>query len=107
MKKCPNCNKIYRDYDQYCAICNCKLKYIEESSKIEYCPEPMGSVFDNPKPKGSDATNTKPTVTCPYCHSTNTKKISNFSKTMNLLLVGSIALVNEKQWHCNNCNSKF
>lgn len=36
-------------------------------------------------------------VECPYCHSTNTKKIHYFSW---LGMVG-------KQFHCNNCNANF
>ena len=36
MKKCPNCGKIYRDFDQYCLVCRYKLKYIEGTEKIEY-----------------------------------------------------------------------
>ena len=47
-------------------------------------------------------------VECPYCHSTNTKKISKFSKAGNVALFGifSIGKVT-KQWHCNNCKSDF
>lgn len=49
-----------------------------------------------------------PTVECPYCHATNTKKISGMSKAGSVALFGIFAMgkVN-KQWHCNNCNSDF
>jgi hypothetical protein len=52
--------------------------------------------------------NITPTITCPYCKSTNTKKISGLSKAVNVGLFGIFALgKTTKQWHCNNCNSDF
>lgn len=49
-----------------------------------------------------------PTVECPYCHSTNTKKISGISKAGNVALWGIFATSKvAKQWHCNNCKSDF
>ena len=101
MKKCPNCGKIYRDFDQYCLVCRYKLKYIEGTEKIEYCPEPTGSEYTNSQ-------QSKPTVTCPYCQSTNTKKISGLSKAGSVALFGIFALgKTTKQWHCNDCGSDF
>lgn len=51
---------------------------------------------------------TKLMVECPYCHSTNTKKISNLSKAGSVALFGIFALEKtSKQWHCNHCNSDF
>lgn len=51
---------------------------------------------------------TKPTITCPYCQSTNTKKISNLSKAGSVALFGIFALgKTTKQWHCNECDSDF
>ena len=50
----------------------------------------------------------KPTITCPYCHSTNTKKISGLSKAGSIALFGIFAMGKvSKQWHCNNCGSDF
>lgn len=47
-------------------------------------------------------------VHCPYCHSTNTSKISNISKGIALGLFGKYALHKvHKQWHCNSCGSDF
>lgn len=49
-----------------------------------------------------------PVVTCPYCKSTNTTKISALSKAGKYALFGVLAIgANSKQWHCNNCNSNF
>ncbi len=45
---------------------------------------------------------------CPYCHSTDTKKISGLSKAGSVALFGVFALGKTgKQWHCNQCNSDF
>ncbi len=49
----------------------------------------------------------KPVVECPYCHSTNTKKISTTSKVLNTVVFGIFGTKRHKQWHCNNCNSDF
>ena len=48
------------------------------------------------------------TITCPYCHSTDTKKITNTSKAVHTALFGIFSISrNGKQWHCNNCGSDF
>lgn len=47
-------------------------------------------------------------VECPYCHSTDTKKISGLSKATKLAFWGALAIGSTtKQWHCNSCNSDF
>ena len=45
---------------------------------------------------------------CPYCNSTDLKKISAFSKAGSVALFGlfSVGKVS-KQWHCNSCKSDF
>lgn len=45
---------------------------------------------------------------CPYCNSTDIKKISGFSKAGSVALFGifSVGKVS-KQWHCNSCKSDF
>lgn len=45
---------------------------------------------------------------CPYCHSKNTKKISNLSKAGSAVLFGVFAIGKiSKQWHCNICGSEW
>ncbi len=52
--------------------------------------------------------NTTPTITCPYCKSTDCKKISGLSKAGSVALWGIFALgKTTKRWHCNNCKSDF
>ena len=48
-----------------------------------------------------------PHVECPYCHSTNTEKISTVSRAVSVSLVGAASSKLGKQWHCNNCGSNF
>ena len=51
---------------------------------------------------------TKPTVTCPYCQSTNTKKITTTSKAVHTALFGIFSIGrNSKNYHCNSCGSDF
>lgn len=52
--------------------------------------------------------NSTSSITCPYCQSTNTQKISGLSKAGSVALWGIFALgKTTKQWHCNNCKSDF
>lgn len=47
-------------------------------------------------------------IECPYCHATDVKKISGFSKAVEVGLLGILAMDRMgKQWHCNHCNSDF
>lgn len=47
-------------------------------------------------------------IECPYCHSTNTKKITKTSKAFHTAIFGVFSMSrNSKQFHCNNCNSDF
>lgn len=101
MKECPNCKKIYRDFDQYCLSCNYKLKHIDGTEVIEYPSEPTGNKYTMSQPSTT-------TITCPYCKSTNTKKISGLSKAVSVGLWGIFALgKTTKQFHCNNCKADF
>jgi len=48
-----------------------------------------------------------PTITCPYCQSTKTKKISTTSRVVSTGLFGLASKKVGKQWHCNKCGSDF
>lgn len=73
--------------------------YIEEDRKLKNPGKPITSQFSHLS---------KPTITCPYCQSTNTRKISGLSKAGSVALWGIFALgKTTKQWHCNNCGSDF
>lgn len=50
---------------------------------------------------------TKPIITCPYCQSTNTKKIGVVGRSVSFGLFGFGSSKMGKQWHCNRCGSDF
>lgn len=91
MLRCPKCGRYgdKSDGDTICLFCGCKLITQDEYSSSGYHAD-------------------QPTVECPYCHSTDTKKISSLSKAGNVSLFGVFAIGKaSKQWHCNKCNSDF
>lgn len=64
------------------------------------------AIIDNAKAGKSVGKTTS--VTCPYCKSTNTKKITNTSKAVHTAIFGIFSISrNSKQWHCNSCGSDF
>ena len=91
MLRCPICGGIYdrRDGDTICFTCGEKL--IPER---EYKGQPV---------YGSGSSK----VTCPYCNSSNCKKISGVSKATSVAMFGIFSQKVKKQWHCNNCKSDF
>lgn len=48
-----------------------------------------------------------PTIECPYCHSTDTQKISGMSRAGSIVVWGIFSKKLGKQWHCNKCGSDF
>lgn len=78
-----------------CICCNCGNEtYYNDEGKEQM-----------PQFKPSDYS---PIINCPYCNSTDVKKISTASKAGRVAIWGifSIGKVT-KQWHCNNCKSDF
>lgn len=89
---CPKCG------------CNKSYKLLTQKSIAGECVECGELTFYEPfqpiKPK--------PVIRCPYCNSTNTKKISEMSKAASVAVFGVFAMGKvSKQWHCNNCKSDF
>ena len=74
-------------------------------NKVYTYPKPVNV----PKPTlSTPVTNPfSPTVKCPYCNSTNTKKISTLSRIGSFATFGFAGKKVGKQWHCNNCKSDF
>lgn len=107
--KCPNCGRIYNygsevDYQQ-CMNCRYPLKKAEEVTNISH-PE-LNSMLNDKHVIGIVSNSKDNQITCPYCHSTNTKKISGLSKAGSVALFGIFSQKVKKQWHCNNCGSDF
>ena len=97
MRACPHCgHKIVND-SKYCPKCNYYLgNYV---GRKQVLPE-----YQPPQP----AQPSTPVVQCPYCKSTNTKKITTTSKAVHTALFGIFSMGrNSKQWHCDNCGSDF
>jgi len=45
---------------------------------------------------------------CPYCHSTDVRRVSHLYKVVDLLLRGLYAVDRIGiKWHCNNCGKDF
>lgn len=65
----------------------------------------IGKAFTPVKPKPPKPS--KPIVTCPYCKSEKTTKISSFEKATNIFFFGIFGQKRKHQWHCNNCKSDF
>lgn len=91
MKQCPSCGRKNLDQDKYCPVCH----YY------------MGNVPISPDRSIHKNLATNPIVTCPYCKSTNTTKISGISKAGSVMMFGIFSQKVKKQWHCNNCKSDF
>ena len=89
---------------------------ITHSPKDHYCDTPLISrehladlsVPKEVAPPVREIYDMKPKIECPYCHSKDTKKISGFSKAVELGVFGIFAADRiGKQWHCNHCGSDF
>lgn len=91
-----------------CPECGCKKSYknitpFSESGECISCGE-----MTYYKKTNEYTGNTSPTIKCPYCNSTNTKKISTVSKAAGVAFFGVFAVGKVvHQWHCNNCKSDF
>lgn len=93
------------------------INWADEPPKDHYCDKPLVSrehLADLSIPKKVDKPikeilfDTKPSVECPYCHSKDTKKITNTSKAVHTALFGIFSMSrNSKQFHCNKCNADF
>lgn len=110
-KQPPELRAEYLDaeiVDIECKKCGCKKSFltVSDTFDIAECVECGEETFYNDT--GKMKTPKFITVKCPYCHSTNTKKISATSKVGSVALFGIFAAGKvAKEWHCNNCKSDF
>lgn len=112
--QCKKCNKnVYfqtnMKYETICKTCKSEMQLFGE---WDYRPSNGLSAIKNsdiknkinPKFQTTDST----IVECPYCHSTNTQKITNMSKAVHTALFGIFSVSrNSKNFHCNSCGSDF
>lgn len=102
---CPNCKKDnFADHENSGAkfkICK-ECGYIiqtQQSDEFDKACEEQEKLREQ---------SSIPIVECPYCHSTNTKKISTMSKATHTAMFGVFSMSrNSKQFHCNNCKADF
>lgn len=104
--KNPDVNIYLLEYlDKY----NCVPTQIN-SSNIENVPQ--NEIFNRistiqNKFKNIEKQNNKNQLHCPYCQSTNLKKISISNRMLSTALFGIGSKKIGKQWHCNNCGSEW
>lgn len=103
--RCKNCDERYsfdtsKEYSKICPTCNMEMEFWTNMD----CDTELAEQRKNQAPI---VPSTKPTVTCPYCQSTNTKKISGTSRFVSTGLFGLASSKVGKQWHCNKCGSDF
>lgn len=95
-----------------CPVCKSKLSYwvsveIDDNTRL-VTKKWWDEKRQKSHPENKSFKPSTPTITCPYCQSTNTKKISGLSKAVSVGIFGIFALgKTTKQFHCNNCNADF
>ncbi len=96
-KKCRKCGAFYLDDMVQCPTCGKKNNTI--NSKTIAIEQPYRNHFELQQQK--------PVVICPYCTSSDTKKITSTEKVVNIALFGIFGNKRKHQWYCNNCKSNF
>lgn len=99
--QCPNCG--------YPSIWETSLEFDDNDLLLkEYFRD--GTVLEHKNPHKLETVvkvKSKPTVTCPYCNSTDCKKLGAISRGVSFGLFGFGSGKIGKQWHCNSCKSDF
>ncbi len=78
------------------------ISYLQEKLNCSKEVAEYGVNYVENEPKSSDTS-----VRCPYCKSTNVKKIGVVSRSMSVGMFGLGSGKIGKQWHCNGCKSDF
>ncbi len=105
-EKCPICGINTRDHivENKCNVCGYDYTISEQELNV---------ILENGKRENSARQTTQttqqssPQVTCPYCKSANTKKISTTGRVASVLSFGLLSKKVGKQWYCNDCKSYF
>ena len=114
-------NNISTVKDNYCIVRNggkilCKCGNRCQSGTVGYkeikYPNNKNNIIYTSRQSGISQVNAQAQdwlnkVHCPYCNSTNCKKISGVSKATSVAMFGIFSQKVKKQWHCNNCKSDF
>lgn len=95
-----------------CSVCHSRMEYWCSEDVNEETHRVTNRWRDEKRkashPEVKSFTPPTPIIACPYCKSTNTKKISGLSKAISAGIFGVFALgKTTKQFHCNNCTADF
>ena len=109
---CPDGHDIPEDdfREKYlCPTCGNEMWYISSYEIDEETGLTIGDSWQDERRISKPTQNHKstPTITCPYCQSTNTKKISGTARWLSVGLFGLSSGKVGKQWHCKKCGSDF
>lgn len=110
---CNHCEKAYsfdtsKPYSKICPECNNELEFSSNADGYTELAEKVKNTPPYDPTKDPNSPLYIPIVECPYCHSTDTKKISAVSKGVSVGLFGIFGAGKiVKQWHCNKCGSDF
>lgn len=109
--KCDKCG-FRKDFlsnqqiNDKCKVCGNKMMFFNSR---KYNPKNGLNAVKNSNVKHSIDSQTKsnPVVECPYCHSTNTKKISGVERLASITTLGIFSKKINKSFKCNNCGGTF
>lgn len=128
LRKCPDCDKEISRKAESCPHCGCPIektiacarcgydtdltyKQIQEKGCIVNCDnsgyEVRVTTPEEEIRREIQRQNEVKTVECPYCHSTNTTKISTTAKVTNIAMFGLLGNKRKKTFHCNNCEYEW
>lgn len=119
---CPRCLKASwtkENANKICMFCNTKMKesiyatydevhqFCEKHPELKQSPEFSEEAYNKrinyvPIEYGSNSS-----TRCPYCKSSNCKKIGVVGRSVSVGLFGLASGKVGKQWHCNKCSSDF
>lgn len=110
---CMSCSNPFKEFDEYkgeiqiCPDCGNQLEYYETET-VDNNTNLVVERYTEETQRSINSSINLNRPQCPYCHSTDTKKITNTSKAVHTALFGIFSMGrNSKQWHCNKCGSDF
>lgn len=97
-----------KPYNNIWSKCQCELKFLYNADRDTDLAEKVKNTQPYDPTKDPNSPYYIPVVECPYCHSTDTKKITNTSKAVHTAVFGIFSIGrNSKNFHCNKCGSDF
>lgn len=116
---CKSCIRLYpilEEEENKCPYCGNRGEYIDSQQYDEQTDKTIGEPFEIPSRKQKDPyisshefdkIYNKPEIHCPYCNSTNCKKLGAISRGVSFGLFGFGSGSIGKQWKCRDCGSAF